>query len=241
MASPELSAPLERNLPWRSFQWFMQVVSCFWLRYRAAGMERISPQSGALLLITHQSHLDPLMVGLPLQRPISYLARDSLFKVPLVGWMLRNTYTIPLNREAASTSSMREAIRRAEHGFLVGIFPEGTRSDDGKIGQLKPGVLALIRRTQVPVYPVGVAGTFEAFPRGAWFLRPSTVRVVFGEPLDAAHLERCDREGDPLAYIREQLEQVQQIAEQWRQQGGAFPSMAQMPQSSEPSQSSGAL
>jgi len=97
----------------------------------------------------------------------------------------------------------------------------------------------LIRRTKVPVYPVGVAGTFQAFPRGAWFLRPSTVRVVFGEPLDAAHLEQSDREGDPLAYIREQLEKVQQVAEQWRQQGGAFQPMAQIPQSSEPLQSSG--
>jgi 1-acyl-sn-glycerol-3-phosphate acyltransferase len=224
MSSTELPPPLERNLHWRTSQWFMQIVSCFWLRYRAFGMERLPPRSGALLLINHQSHLDPLMVGLPLGRPISYLARDSLFKVPIVGWMLRNTYVIPLNREAASTSSLREAIRRVEHGFLVGIFPEGTRSEDGKIGTLKPGVLALIRRGKVPIYPVAVAGTFQAFPRGAWFLRPATVRVVFGEPLDAELIEQFgrNRDAEALAYIRDRLEDVQQVAEQWRRRGGSM-------------------
>ena len=220
----------------------MQVVSCFWLRYRASGMDRLPKQGGGLLLINHQSHLDPLMTGLPLTRPVSYLARDTLFRVPFVGWVLRNTYVIPLNREAASTSSLREAIRRAEQGFLVGIFPEGTRSEDGKLGRLKPGVLALIRRTNVPVHPVGVAGTFQAFPRGAWFLRPSTVRVVFGEPLDPRTLEQFPRGQDEsaLAYIRDRMEATQQIAEGWRRRGAAVAPIDDSTQTSEPLQSSSA-
>ncbi len=65
---------------------------------------------------------------------------------------------MPISREAAGTESLRESIRRMEHGFLVGIFPEGTRSDDGALGELKPGFLALVRRAGVPVIPVGVAG-----------------------------------------------------------------------------------
>lgn len=221
MSADELPHPLHRNLHWRSFQWLMQVFSCFWLRYRAAGMERLPP-GGALLLINHQSHLDPLMVGLPLDRPVSFLARDSLFRVPVVGWMLRNTYVIPINRNAASTSSLREAIRRVEHGFLVGIFPEGTRSVDGAVGELKPGFLALMRRANVPVHPVGIAGALQAFPRGSCWIRPARVRVVFGEAFDPNLLQQFgrDREAELLAYVRERLLECQVAADAWRQQGG---------------------
>ena len=169
-------------------------------------------------MINHQSYLDPLLVGLPLQRPISYLARDSLFQAPVVGWILRNTYVMPINRESASTASLREAIRRLKHGFLVGIFPEGTRTETGEIGELKPGFLALMRRADVPVYPVGIAGAFQAFPLGAWFLRPATVRVVFGEAFTAEELSRfgSGQEAELLAFSRERMLACQQAAEAWR-------------------------
>lgn len=196
----------------------MQIVSCLWLRYRAQGTERLPAQGGALLLINHQSHLDPLMVGLPLSRPVSFLARDSLFRVPVIGWILRNTYVMPINRESASTSSLREAIRRLQQGFLVGIFPEGTRSSTGEIGTLKPGFLALMRRANVPVHPVGIAGTFQALPRGAWFLRPVKVRLVYGEAFTPAELDRFGRhdEQELLNFIRSRMLACQVAAEDWR-------------------------
>ena len=103
---PSLPDPLSRNAHWRTIQFVLQIVVCVWLRYRARGMEHLPKQGGALLLINHQSYLDPLLVGLPLQRPVSYLARDSLFRVPVIGWILRNTYVMPINREAASTAAI---------------------------------------------------------------------------------------------------------------------------------------
>jgi 1-acyl-sn-glycerol-3-phosphate acyltransferase len=181
-------------------------------------MECLPREGGALLLINHQSFLDPLLVGLPLRRPVSFLARDSLFRVPVVGWILRNTYVMPINREAASTSSLREGIRRLNHGFYVGIFPEGTRSDTGEVGALKPGFLALMRRSKVPVHPVGIAGAFQALPRGARFLHPVRVRVVFGEAFTAEELAADGPEGEAelLARIRHRIASCQQAAEEWR-------------------------
>lgn len=213
-----LPDPRARNAHWRTWQYFCQSIYCFWLRYRARGMEHLPAEGGALLVINHQSYLDPHMVGLPLRRPVSFLARDNLFRVPVVGWVLRNTYVIPINREAASTSSLREAIRRLEHGFYVGIFPEGTRSETGRVGALKPGFLLLLRRTEVPVIPVGIAGTFEAYPKGAWFPRPGKVRVVYGEPLSREHLLSFgkDREAELLALVRDRMVECQQEAESWR-------------------------
>jgi 1-acyl-sn-glycerol-3-phosphate acyltransferase len=169
-------------------------------------------------LVNHQSFLDPLLVGLPLKRPVSFLARDSLFRVPIIGWILRNTYVMPINREAASTSSLREAIRRLAHGFYVGIFPEGTRTETGEVGELKPGFLALMRRAQVPVYPVGIAGAFQSYPKRAWFPRPVKVCVEFGEAFTQAELEQFgrDRETELLTFIRARIAACQQRAEAWR-------------------------
>lgn len=216
-AEDELPDPLQRNAHWLTFQFLMQNVFCFWLGYRARGIANIPGSGGGLLVINHQSFLDPLLAGLPLTRPISYLARDSLFRVPFVGWVLRNVYVIPINREAASTSSLREAIRRLKHGFLVGIFPEGTRTHDGSIGELKPGFLALVRRSKLPVYPVGISGAFEALPRGSWFLRPRRVRVVYGEPISAETIASYGRDDEGLlTMVRLRLVACHQAAEDWR-------------------------
>ncbi|MDB5335676.1 MAG: phospholipid/glycerol acyltransferase, partial [Planctomycetaceae bacterium] len=79
-----------------------RVFFALWLRYRARGLEHIPATGGGLVLANHLSFLDPLMIGLPLNRPISYLARDSLFRVPAIGWLLRRTYVKPISRENAS-------------------------------------------------------------------------------------------------------------------------------------------
>lgn len=193
----------------------MRLFFAVWLRYRAQGVEKIPPTGGGVLLVNHQSFLDPLLVGLPLQRPVSYLARDTLFRVPVIGWILRHTYVIPINREAATTGPIKEAVRRLKHGFLVGVFPEGTRTHDGTVGEFKPGFVALIRRAKLPVYPVGIAGAQAALPRSSWFLKPRPVVVVYGDPFTEAELaELCIRgnEAQFVAVARERVLQCQQIA-----------------------------
>lgn len=216
-ATPQPSAPVERApLPdpvRRNWIWFIaqQIAQFFftiWFQMRSFGMENLPP-SGALLLINHQSFLDPLMVGLPLPRPVSYVARDNLFRVPFLGWLLRRTYVIPISRERGGTESLRESIRRLEHGFLVGVFPEGTRSLDGKLRDMKPGFVSLVRRAKVPVIPVGVAGAYESLPRDAKFPRPGKIRVVYGKPMDPvrlAELSQPGREAELLAWTRESIQ-----------------------------------
>ena len=214
-----LPHPRNPNWVWRALQLILQNVFVFWLDYRARGMEQL-PDSGALLLSNHQSFIDPLLIGLPLDRPVSYLARHTLFRVPVIGWVLRNTYVMPINRDAAGTESIREAVRRMQHGFLVGIFPEGTRSAHGELGEIKPGFIALIRHSRLPVVPVGIAGGNHVMPRGAPLPRRGRVRVVFGAPLPGGEVERLSRRGneaDLLAFARHQLLECQRAAEDWRQ------------------------
>lgn len=220
MSSEEqLPSPYRRNTLWLFWQFSLQNVFQFWLNYRAEGVQHIPPTGGGLVLANHQSFLDPLLIGLPLRRPVSYVARDSLLRVPLLGWLLRKTYVMSINRDAASPAMLRDAIRRIEHGFLVGVFPEGTRTHNGEIGPFKPGFISLIRRAQSTVYPVGIAGANLALPRRGWFLKPENVRVVFGEPITLEELQPLLKKGNEerlLSFIRDRVVACQQQAESWR-------------------------
>jgi 1-acyl-sn-glycerol-3-phosphate acyltransferase len=218
LSPPSLPDPIVANAHWQGYRFLLRVFFCFWLKYRARGMEHLPTAGGALLLINHQSFVDPLLAGLPFQRPVSYLARDSLFRVPVIGWILGRTYVMPISREAASTASLREAIRRLDHGFYVGIFPEGTRTETGEVGPLKPGFLALLRRSKVPVIPVGIAGAFEAYPKGQPLPAPGKVRVVYGEAFDRTHLASFgkDREAELLAFVHDRITACHEAAAAWR-------------------------
>lgn len=172
-----------------------------------------------MLLINHTSFLDPFMAALPLPRAVHYLARDTLSDLPVISWVLRNAETIPINRSAASTATIKHCIHHLEHGLLVGIFPEGTRSEDGNVGPLKPGFVALLRRVKCPVVPIGVAGAFESLPRGSYLPRPGRVRVVYGEPWSAEELEPYKargKENELLEMVRQRMVECQQAAQQWR-------------------------
>lgn len=220
--APDLQSPMVRGPLWVSLQVIIQAIFCFWLGYRAVGHKRLEQQQGALILANHQSFLDPLLVGLPFRRPISFLARHSLFPVPVVGWILKKTYVLPINQQAAGSASIRDLITRLQSGWLVGIFPEGTRSQTGAIGELKPGFTTVVRRAKRPVVPVGISGAYEALPMGSWFLRPVRVRVVFGEPLTVEELEQYSGRGQESAMIdlvRSRIAACHEAAEAWRISG----------------------
>jgi 1-acyl-sn-glycerol-3-phosphate acyltransferase len=208
-----------RNLLWRSLQFLMQNVFAFWLGYRSRGIENI-PQGPAILIANHQSFLDPLLVGLGLKRPVSFLARDNLFRVPVIGWILKNTYVLPIRRDAAGTESLRISLQRLEEGFLVGMFPEGTRTRNGQLGPMKPGFVALVRRSAVPVIPVAISGAYEVLPRGAFFLRPRPVRVVFGRPITVEELAAFQGRGSEVglvALVSSRVAELLTDADLWRQ------------------------
>ena len=187
-------AVLKCNWLWTLVRIPVWLLCRFWIRLEVVGKENIKDSHGGLLLINHQSYLDPLLVAVLIARPVSYLARDSLFRIPILGWLLRNTHVIPISREAVRGGSIRTAMERLEQGFLVGIYPEGTRSSGDTVKKFRPGFLALARRTTQPIYPVAIAGADRAFPRGAWLIRPCRIRVIYGKPLSESDVQQL-REG----------------------------------------------
>lgn len=154
----------------------------FW-RHRVVHAERLITEGGVLIVSNHASFLDPPMVGICWRGPVCFFARETLFRGPFA-WLLPRLHCIPVGRGRAETASLRRAIAALHDGKRLLLFPEGTRSEDGRLIDPEPGVGFLIERCGAPVLPVRVFGAFEAYPRGAKFPRPGRVTVVVGEPVD---------------------------------------------------------
>ncbi len=158
---------------------------CTLLKYRAYGRENIPRHGGVLIVSNHQSYMDPLLIGVGIPRQIHIMARESLFyKSVWFRWLIESLNAFPLKEGGRdSAGGLKEAIKRLTSGNVVLVFPEGTRTWDGTIGELHPGVELIAHRSGSPVIPAVIHGAFEAWPRTRkmfWF-RP--IRVAFGSPL----------------------------------------------------------
>jgi 1-acyl-sn-glycerol-3-phosphate acyltransferase len=110
---------------------------------------------------------------------LNYVARSTLF-LPVLGRLISSVGGFPIQREGMGSAGLKETLKRLRRGGIVILFPEGTRSVDGRVGPLKPGIAVLAARAKVPVVPAGVAGTFEAWPRHRVLPRTHPIRIVFG-------------------------------------------------------------
>lgn len=154
----------------------------FW-DYRAEGTENVPLTGGVILASNHQSHLDPVMLRLPLDRPIGYVARSTLFRSKLFAWLIWYLGAMSFDRRSTGAQEMKSLVKVFREGAALIFFPEGTRSPDGELKPLRPGIALLAKQAGVPVVPVAVEGTFRCWPRGRKMFRPGRVRVVFGEPV----------------------------------------------------------
>ena len=178
-----------------------------WLRL-ALGLRRLHrervPRTGALLVIAnHQSYLDPMVCGVTVwDRQFTALARDTLFKGAF-GWVLRSVSARPIRREGGDLEAMKAALAELEAGRTVILFPEGTRSEDGEMLEFKRGVLLLVRKARPTILPMGVAGTFEAWPKGRSLPRlRGRIVCSCGEPLDGGAIADLGGE-EGLRVLRE--------------------------------------
>ncbi|MCU0484287.1 MAG: 1-acyl-sn-glycerol-3-phosphate acyltransferase [Chloroflexi bacterium] len=164
---------------------------CF-TRVRVEGLEHV-PRDGALIIASnHASHADPplLQSWLPpaLGRPIHWMTKAELLEPPVVGWFLKRIGAFGIRRGAADTEAFRLARRVLDEGRVLGAFPEGTRSHDGRMQTAKEGVALLALRTGATVLPVGCAGTHRMWPRGRALWRiGGRVTLRVGPPF---HLDR---------------------------------------------------
>lgn len=151
---------------------------------RFYGVERVPEKGPVILASTHQSFLDPLLLAVATRRPQCYLARDSLFRVPGFSWLIKKLGAVPIERSGASVrEGLRVCTRILKRDRALVMFPEGTRSEDGRIQPLKSGVAFVAKRSGAPVVPALTVGTYAAWPRHRKLPRIAPVSVHFGTPL----------------------------------------------------------
>jgi len=173
----------DQRLIYRFLRMLCRLLSIMLLDYRCTGRHHLPARGGGLLLATHQSVVDPVIIGLMSNRPMSYLARKTLFKHPLFAWLIRTLRAIEIDREGGGLAGLKETLRQLKAERLVLIFPEGSRSRDGSISPLKPGFLALARRGDVPLVPIAVVGAYDCWPRGRRLPNLHPTSVVIGQPI----------------------------------------------------------
>jgi 1-acyl-sn-glycerol-3-phosphate acyltransferase len=163
--------------------WACRLFCIFFFNFRAYGKENV-PREGAFLLVSnHQSYLDPILCGISFTRQMYFLARDSLFSNWFFGWLISSLNSIPVKRGEADFSMMKEVISRLREGYGVCLFPEGTRTRDGKIAAFKPGFGLLCRRGNAAIVPVMIDGAFECWPRFSKIFSPGSVVVWYGKAI----------------------------------------------------------
>ena len=206
----DVPSPLVRGWLWVILQTIIRSFFNVWLGYRAIGFQPLEKEGGALILANHQSFLDPLLIGIPLHRPISFLARETLFHSPVLGWILRNTHVMSINQEAASTASMRQTIRALQQGYLVGIFPEGTRVPPGQKGQYNASGAMLAHRVGCPVVPIAHnAGEFWA--RQAFLKWPGVIQIRIGPVIDGSQYSAAEINHKAEEWIEAQMQEITQV------------------------------
>ncbi len=145
------------------------------------------PNKGAFVLVgNHQSFLDPVFCGMSLKRCLYFLARDSLFANRFFGRLISSVNTIPVRRGKTDFSTMKKVIGKLKEGNGVCLFPEATRTCDGKIAPFKPGFGLLCRRGNAAVVPVVIDGAFECWPRHRKIFMPgSRIVIRYGKVIAA--------------------------------------------------------
>lgn len=160
------------------------------------GLQNV-PRTGPLIVASnHRSHADPPVVGVSLPRPVHYMAKRELFEVPLFGPIIRRTGAFPVTRGRPDRRALRWALQLLADGKGVVMFPEGTRSLDGRLKAPELGVALIALKSRAPVLPMALQGTEHILPRGATMPQSHPLKVRYGKPLtfDDLYGRRTGRE-----------------------------------------------
>ncbi len=165
-----------------------RTIYATYFRWRVFNPERVPLTGPVILASNHASFIDPPLVGSALKRDINYLARESLFRYPGIGALLRSWNSVPVDRDGGGAKGLKMIIDRLHAGGAIILFPEGTRTKDGKLQPARSGIGLTVIKSEAPVVPVRVFGTFEAYNRSMKIPHPHRIAVKYAPPMDFAVL-----------------------------------------------------
>ena len=190
---------------------------------RWEGTHNMPAEGPALAIANHQSYFDPPAIGLATTRRLVYLARASLFRNPFFGALIRGLSAVPIDQEGIGKEGIKAIVQQLLAGDAVLVFPEGTRTPDGTMQPLRPGVHLILKRSSAPIVPIGIAGAYDAWPVWRKYPLPSpiflpaterTMAISIGKPIDPQRFAALPREeamvelGKVLAEAKERAERL---------------------------------
>lgn len=203
--------PLNERFVYLLVRGLARVIGVSAFDLRCMGRQHLDFEGAALLLSTHQSTLDPVMVGVMHNTELAYLARKTLFNSRIFAALIRSLNAIEIDREGGGLAGLKETLKRLKCGKKVLIFPEGTRTSTGRPAELKPGFVSLARRGAVPLVPMAVTGAFHALKRGAIWPAYAPLCVHVEAPIPSQLVQQWD-DKQLLSEISERLNRCHQLA-----------------------------
>lgn len=171
---------------------------------RVFGPRQVPRTGGVILACNHQSFFDPILAALAQPRECHFMARDSLFRTRLFRSLITFLNAFPVRRASADVGAVKECLRRLKGGACVTTFPEGTRTRDGRIARLQPGIVAIAKRARCPVVPTAIEGAFEIWPRHRQLPGRARLWVEYGPPVSPERLAAMSA-GQGARYLTDQL------------------------------------
>ena len=206
---------------WRRFFWagyefgylclkaFVLIITGPLFRVRRVGSEPDWPPGGAILCPNHQSYLDPPFVQLVLKRRVFFVMTNEFYVNPWGRWFFKLVGAIPVGKGRTSREGIRRAVALIRKGHAVVIFPEGRLSQDGSMGKGQRGVALVARQTNAPVFPVGIAGSIRAWPKGRRYPGRAHVRIAFGRPMQWSANPNNRMRHEELVFVERLMERIQ--------------------------------
>lgn len=210
-----MKRPFWKSIGYQSIKIFFWLIAITFFRFRWKGKENFPTEGGALVCGNHQSYFDPVLIGICFRMQMNFLARKTLFDSFPFGIIIRYLDAIPIDRDGMSLGGVKETLRRLKKGETVVVFPEGTRTEDGRVGELKPGFIAFARRGRVPILPAAVDGAYDAWPRSQKWPRLTKVCTVFGPQISIEEIKQMSDE-ELIAELRQRITACHQQARAMR-------------------------
>lgn len=187
-----------------------KIVFKLYFRWEIYGVEHVPLQGGGLIVSNHASFLDPVLLGTSLPRDIHYLARKSLFKNKLFNYVLRSVNAVPVDRDGNGMAGLKAILERLQKGCVVNLFPEGTRTPDGNLQKARSRVGLAVIKSQVPVIPTRILGSFESYGKNSSFPKPKKIVIKYGPPINFDALRE-----EAKTCSKERLKEIyQEVADQ---------------------------
>jgi 1-acyl-sn-glycerol-3-phosphate acyltransferase len=181
---------------WCARTWARLILITSGVSVRVEGLELVESGGSYVFVSNHQSHYDTAVLFATLPHQLRIIAKDSLGRLPFLGWHLRRTGHILVDRKHPARSAIFGwANRLLSEGLSLIVYPEGTRSEDGSVHRFKPGSFQIALQSGLPVVPISITGTRHVMRKGEITVRPGAVRLVLHPPIDTRGAAADDPRG----------------------------------------------